>query len=70
MYIKDLTTEEFQDLIRRTVIDTLNDYLVEAEDQLEILPEIQDKLLQIRDARLEKDTTLSADEAYAELDLD
>ena len=70
MYIKDLTTEEFQNLIRSTVIDTLNNYLVDAEDQLEVLPQIQEKLLQIQKARLEQDTTLSVDEAYAELDLD
>lgn len=70
MYIKDLTTEEFKELIRRTVIDTLQSYLIDPEDQLQVLPKIQEKLLKIRDDRQQHDDTVSGEEAYQLLDLD
>lgn len=70
MYIKDLTTEEFQELIRRTVIETLQSYLIDPEDQLQVLPHVREQLLKIRGDRQQKDDTISSEEAYQLLDLD
>lgn len=70
MKIKDLTSQELQDLIRLTVIETLDDYLNQLELESEISPTIQQQLIKIRENRQKKDETISAAEAYQLLDLD
>ncbi|WLT37497.1 hypothetical protein NON20_16900 [Synechocystis sp. B12] len=70
MQIKDLTTQELQDLIRQTVIDTLDDYLNQSELESEISLTTQQQLIKIRENRQKKDETVSKVEAYQLLDLD
>lgn len=55
MQVKDLTTDELKQLIRETVLETLEDYLQdEAADPdagLEICPEVKQQLLASHQAR-------------------
>jgi hypothetical protein len=70
MYIKDLTTEEFQELIKVTVVETLKNYLIDPDDQLQISTQIQEKLLKISRDRCHHDQTLSKEEAYQLLNIE
>ncbi|QHU99097.1 hypothetical protein [Synechocystis sp. CACIAM 05] len=68
MQIKDLTIQELQNLIRLTVIETLDDYLKQPEIELEVSPIIQQQLIQIIENRQKKDETIISAEAYQLLD--
>jgi predicted RNase H-like HicB family nuclease len=68
MQIKDLTIQELQNLIRLTVIETLDDYLKQPEIELEVSPIIQQQLIQISENRQKKDETIISAEAYQLLD--
>lgn len=61
---------QIKDLIRLIVIETLDNYLNPPELELEVLPIIQQQLIQIRENRQKKDETISSVEVYQLLDLD
>ena len=51
MQIKYLTTDEFKDLIRETVVETLEEYLGDSDVGKEVREEVKQKLLGIRKRR-------------------
>ncbi|HEY9691867.1 MAG TPA: hypothetical protein V6D15_06665 [Oculatellaceae cyanobacterium] len=51
MQIKDLTTDEFKDLIRETVVETLEEYLGDPDEGKEVKEEVKQRLLDIRKRR-------------------
>ncbi len=48
MQINDLTTEEFKDLIRETIVETLEEYLGDIDEGKEVREEVKQRLLDIR----------------------
>jgi len=68
--IKDLTVDEFKDLIRETIEDALQDLLVDPDAGKSVKASIEQQLLEIRERRqFGKTQTLSSDEAMRELEL-
>ena len=68
MQIKDLTVDEFKNLIRETIEDALQDLLVDPDAGKSVKASIEQQLLEIRERRqLGKTQTLSSDEARKEL---
>jgi hypothetical protein len=66
--IKDLTVDEFKNLIRETIEDALQDLLVDPDAGKSVKASIEQQLLEIRERRqLGKTQTLSSDEARKEL---
>jgi hypothetical protein len=51
MQVKDLTTEEFKNLIRETVLEVLADSLNDPDLELKLRPEIEQQLMASRDRR-------------------
>ncbi|AFZ14047.1 hypothetical protein Cri9333_3214 [Crinalium epipsammum PCC 9333] len=51
MQIKDMTTDEFKDLIRETIVETLEEYLGDTDEGKEVKEEVKQKLLDIRKRR-------------------
>lgn len=70
MQIKDLTVDEFKNLIRETIEDALQDLLIDPDAGSSVKASIEQQLLDIREQRqLGKTQTLSSGEAMKELGL-
>ena len=70
MQIKDLTVDEFKNLIRETIEDALQDLLMDPDTGRSVKASIEQQLLDIREQRqLGKTQTLSSGEAMRELGL-
>jgi len=70
MQIKDLTVDEFKNLIRETIEDALQDLLMDPDAGRPVKASIEQQLLEIREQRqLGKTQTLSSGEAMRELGL-
>lgn len=68
--IKDLTVDEFKDLIRETIEDALQDLLVDPDAGRSVKASIEQQLLEMRERRqFGKTQTLSSDQAMRELGL-
>jgi hypothetical protein len=67
MQVKDLSIEEFKDLIRDTVEEVLNDLLVDPDAGQPLKDTIRQQLLQQRTRRAHKKETLSSQQVMEEL---
>ncbi len=65
--VKDLTIEQFKNLIRETVLNTLESYLVDQDEDLTIKEDVKQQLLAIQQRRKTRQTSLSATEVYDKL---
>lgn len=74
MQIKDLTIEQFRQLVKTCIRETVEEIINETLDTTDpdtIKPDLRDRLLQQRDRRQRgKTQTLSAAQALQALDLD
>ena len=70
--VKDLTVDELKNIIRETVLETLEDYIdIEDVDQnLTVKEDIKQQLLAIKKRRNTNKTSISATEVYAKLGID
>lgn len=65
--IKDLTVEELRNIIRETVLETLESYQDDLEENLTIKKDVEQQLLAIKKRRDSKKTSISASEVYKQL---
>jgi hypothetical protein len=65
MQIKDMTTEQLQDLVRVTVSEALDEYFGDPDDGKEMKESFKQSLLEIRRKRLEGRPTIPASQVYA-----
>jgi hypothetical protein len=70
MQVKDLSIDEFKALIRETVEEVLQEFIVDPDQVRSIRSNVVAELQQIHRARAEGRPTLSSDEAMRQLDLD
>jgi len=64
MQVKDLTVEQLQTLIRKTVDERLDEYFSDPDQEKEIKESFIQSLLNIQKKRLEGRPTISASEVY------
>ena len=64
MQIKEMTSEQLQNLIRHTVGEFLDEYFGDIDEGKEIKEPFKQSLLEIRSKRLEGRTTIPASEVY------
>jgi DNA-binding protein Fis len=62
MQIKDMTPQELQSLIRNTVDDTLDEYFGDPDKGKQVKESFQQKLLEIKQKRLQGRATITAAE--------
>ncbi|MDG2991559.1 hypothetical protein L3556_11550 [Candidatus Synechococcus calcipolaris G9] len=69
MQIKDLSIDEFKALIRETVEETLQDWIVDPDAGKPIKAVLQQQLLSLKARRATDPQTLSAEQVMEELGL-
>jgi hypothetical protein len=67
MQIKDLTVEEFKDLIRDTVEEVFHDLLVDPDAGRPLKDTVRQQLLQQRSRRANEKQTLSSEQVMEQL---
>jgi hypothetical protein len=67
--LKDLTIDDFKQLIEVTVIHTLNDYFDDLEERENLKEDVIKKLENFRKKRINEEYGIPADEVYKELNL-
>jgi uncharacterized protein with gpF-like domain len=65
--IKDLTVEELRNIIRETVLETLESYQDDLAENLTIKKDVEQQLLAIKKRRDSQKTSISASEVYKQL---
>jgi hypothetical protein len=65
MQIKDMTTEQLQNLVRGTVDEVLDEYFGDPDEGKEIKESFKQSLLEIRRKRIEGRPTIPASQVYA-----
>ncbi len=68
--VSDLSIDEFKSLIKKTIIETLAEMMVDPDQNLELNPVIVQQLKESADALENGIETTSADELVAELGLE
>ena len=70
--IKDLTIDEFKNIIRETVLETLEDYIDndDIDRHLTVKKDIEQQLLAIKKRRKTQKTSISAQEVYDRLGIE
>jgi len=69
MQVKDLTIDELKALIRETVLAAIEELLPDPDTGLNIKPEFEQSLLEIRDRRKSKTAGVSTEEVARRLGL-
>ncbi len=69
MQIKDLTTDEFKDLIRETIVETLEEYLGDPDEGKEVKEEVKQRLLDLRKRREAGERGIPMEEVVKKLGL-
>lgn len=67
--LKDLTVDDFKQLIEETVIHTLNDYFDDLEEGENLKEDVIKRLENFRKKRINKEYGIPADEVYKQLNL-
>jgi hypothetical protein len=70
MQIKDITTEQLQDLVRATVAETLEEYFGDPDEGKKLNESFGQSLLEIRRRRLEGRPTIPASQVYERYGID
>jgi len=66
--IKDLTVEELRNIIRETVLETLESYQDDSDENLTIKKDVEQQLLAIKKRRDSKKNSISASKEIKEID--
>lgn len=70
MQVKDLTVDELKTLIRTTVVEVLEEFLPDPDEECDIKEAVKQELLTIRQRRETGQRAVSMDEALRKLGLD
>ncbi|MGK7946671.1 MAG: hypothetical protein AB4058_19605 [Microcystaceae cyanobacterium] len=70
MQVKDLTVKQLQTLIRETVLETLEDYLSDPDQDSELKEDVKQRLITSKKRTDEGERGISIDQAMEKLGLD